>query len=130
MVHMRKGTPPHFPPHPALECVRVRNGSQGAHIGRTWLEPSLGSSCRGNVLPVYPKEQPLEESRQLAMVLPTLPNLSKGLVLPTSPQGKGRQRLGFLAEVQRAFCSVTVATRQPAGTDWIKGLRRSSGQDG
>lgn len=64
------------------------------------------------------------------MVLPTLPNLSKGLAPSYLSPGKGRQLLGFLAEVQRAFCSVNVAARQSPGTDWIKGLRRSSGQDG
>lgn len=132
MVHKREGNTPHTSHlHPALECLRVRNGSQGAHTGRTWLEPSLGSRLRGNVLPIYPKQQPLEESRQPAMVLPTLPNLRKGLVPSYLSPGK-REAAAWLPcrSPQRAFCSVTVATRQPPGTDWIKGLRRSSGQDG
>lgn len=58
------------------------------HRGRAWLEPSLGSRLRGNVSPSYPKQQPLEESRQPAMVLPTLPNLSKGLAPSYLSPGK------------------------------------------
>lgn len=68
------------------------------------------------MLSIYPKQQSLEESSQPAMVLPTPPNLSKGLVPSYLSPGKREPAVGFLGEVQRAFCSVTVGTRQPPGT--------------
>lgn len=42
----------------------------------------------GQFLPIYPKQQPLEESGLLAMVLPSFPNLSKGLLPSYLSPGK------------------------------------------
>lgn len=39
MVQKTEGNPQGCPPHPALECVRDRDGFR-EHIGRTRLEPS------------------------------------------------------------------------------------------
>lgn len=60
------------------------------------------------MLSIYPKQQSLEESSQSAMVFPTPPNLSQGLVPSYLSPGKREPAVWLPLEVQRAFCSVTV----------------------
>lgn len=60
------------------------------------------------------------------MVLSTPPNQMKAWFLPTSPQGKGRQLLGFLTEAQGVIPAPLVVSLSPPG----RGQAQSVGHRG